>query len=86
MTSVDEMIEVFRTTDAALAQMAVDEVLTPAEIPSVVHDRFSKSFPTPATGSGGFFIAVPANKAADAIAALKEAQAEGILPNDGEVT
>ena len=85
MASHDEMIEVYRTSDEALAQMAIDEVLEPAGISAVIHDRFSKSFPTPASNTGAFFVAVPQTQAQGAIESLKAAQAEGLLPDGGEV-
>jgi hypothetical protein len=81
----EEMVEVFRCTDQMVAQMAIDEVLTPAGIPSRIHNRTSSAFPAPAAMSGGFFVAVPKIKAAQAVEALRDAQEEGSLSEDGEV-
>jgi hypothetical protein len=81
----DEVTEVFRTGDEMLAQIAIDEVLTPAGIDALVHNRVSHAFPAPASMSGAYFIAVRVDQAASACAALREAQAEGVLPPDGEV-
>jgi hypothetical protein len=81
----DEMIEVFRCTDRMVAQMAIDEVLQPAGIPAIVHNRTSSAFPAPAAITGAFFVAVPKEQADDAIEALHDAQEEGSLSDDGEV-
>ena len=81
----EEMIEVFRCTDRGVAQMAIDEVLQPAGIPAIVHNRTSSAFPAPASIAGAFFVAVPKEQANDAVAALNDAQEEGSLSDDGEV-
>jgi hypothetical protein len=80
----DELIEVFRTRDEMVAQTAVEEVLADAGIDRFVHDRVSHMLPAPATLDGGYFIAVPVARAADAVQALREALEDGALA-DGEV-
>jgi hypothetical protein len=82
----NDLVEVFRCTDEAVAQMAIDEVLEPAGIPAYVHNRSSHAFPAPASIAGGFFVAVPRSKAAEAREALREAQSGGALSTDGDVT
>jgi len=81
----NELIEVFRCTDEALARMAIDEVLEPAGIPADIHNRSSHAFPAPASMSGGFFVAVPHARAREAIELLDSAQEDGVLSEDGEV-
>jgi hypothetical protein len=81
----DETVEVFRSRDLALAQIAIDEVLTPAGIPAAIHNRTSTMIPAPATLQGGYFVAVPRDRAAEAVDALEAAQDEGVLSEAGEV-
>jgi hypothetical protein len=83
--TTDQTIEVFRCTLEGVAQMAIDEVLTPLGIPADIHNRTSHALPAPASMAGGYFIAVPHPRAAEAIAALREALSGGVLPEDGEV-
>ena len=85
MSDSDELVEVFRCTDRAVAQMAIDEVLSPAGIEARVHNRTSSILPAPASIAGGFFVAVPRNRVAEAIDLLNEAQEGGALSDDGEV-
>jgi uncharacterized membrane protein len=80
-----EFIEVGFSPDLPLAQMVVDEVLKPEGIVGVIHDRASVMIPAPATMTGGFYIAVPKEKALDAIAALKTALSAGVVPDSLEV-
>ena len=85
MRDMDEMVEVFLAGDRGLAQQAIDEVLGPAGIPAVVHNRSSSSFPAPASMPGGYFVAVPSEKRQAAIDALREAVDGGALPPLGTV-
>jgi hypothetical protein len=85
MCDMDEMVEVFRAGDRGLAQQAIDEVLRPAGIPAVVHNRSSSSFPAPASLPGAFFVAVPGEKRQSAIEALREAVDGGVIPPLGTV-
>lgn len=78
-----ELVEVLRTTDAMVAQAAIDEVLGPAGIAAVVHDRVSHLLPAPASMPGGYFVAVPLARRAEAAAALGEAIRDGVI--DGEL-
>jgi hypothetical protein len=81
----DELVEVFRCSDELLAQIAIDEVLGPEGIPALVHNRVSHAFPAPASLPGAYFVAVPVDRAREAVDALREAQGEGLLPLEGEV-
>ncbi len=83
--ATDELIEVFHCTDESVARMAIDEVLAPAGIAADIHNRSSHAFPAPASMSGGFYIAVPRARAAEAVEALNEAMEDGALSDDGEV-
>src|SRR5262245_4426219 len=80
----EELTEVFRSPDEMGAQAAVEEILTPADIPAMVHNRVSHAFPAPASLPGAYFVAVPVGKAPDAIALLREAIEDGALPG-GEI-
>ncbi len=79
----EELVEVFRTTDEMGAQAAIDEVLEPLGIDAFVHDRVSHALPAPASMPGGYFVAVPMDRAADATEALREALTDGVI--DGEL-
>ena len=59
----DEMVEVFRAADRMGAQAAIDEVLEPLGIDGFVHDRMSHALPAPASMPGGYFVAVPVERA-----------------------
>jgi hypothetical protein len=80
----DEMVEVFRAGNRMSAQAAIDEILEPLGIDGFMHDRVSHALPAPASMPGGYFVAVPLNRAAEAAAALQEAVTDGAI--DGEVT
>jgi hypothetical protein len=80
----DDVIEVFRTADKMMAQTAIEEVLAPAGIDAFLHDRMSHALPAPATMPGGYFVAVPANQAAEATQVLRDALTDGAIA-DGEV-
>lgn len=80
----DEMVEVFRTRDALMAKVVIDEVLAELGIDGFVHDRVSHIIPAPATLDGGYFVAVPAARALEAARALREALEDGAIA-DGEV-
>lgn len=80
----DELIEVFFTGDQMVAKTAIEEVLAPAGIDAFVHDRVSHALPAPASMPGGYFVAVPADRAVEAAQALRDALSDGALA-DGEV-
>lgn len=80
----DDMVEVFRAVDRMGAQAAIDEVLGPLGIDGFVHDRNMHALPAPASMPGGYFVAVPSGRAAEAVAALRDAITDGAI--DGEVT
>jgi hypothetical protein len=80
----DEMVEVFRAADEMAAQAAIEEVLQPMGIDGFVHDRVSHAVPAPASMVGGYFVAVPIERAEEAAAALRDAVTDGAI--DGEVT
>jgi hypothetical protein len=80
----EETLEVFRAPNELAVQAAVHEVLDPLDIEAYVHNRVSSALPAPAAMPGDYFIAVPVDRADDAIAALKEAVADGAI--EGEVT
>ena len=52
----EELTEVFRCSNEMCAQTAVEEVLNPAGIPAMIHNRTSHAFPAPASmpPSGGW--------------------------------
>jgi hypothetical protein len=81
----EELTEVFRCGDEIAVQIAIDEILAPSGIPTLVHNRASHAFPAPASMPGGYFIAVPVARAAEAAALLREAQEDGALSDEGEV-
>ncbi len=81
----EEMTEVFRSSDPAVIQFAVDEVLNQAEIPSEVHNRSSSVFPTPNATPGAIFIAVPKDLAGEACDLLRDAQFEGALSDNCDI-
>jgi hypothetical protein len=79
----DELVEVFRAVNKLGAQAAIDVVLQPLGIEGFVHDRMSHALPAPATMPGGYFVAVPVARVADATTALRDALNDGAI--DGEV-
>jgi hypothetical protein len=81
----EDFTEVYATPDRAVAERVVDEVLSPAGIPAVIHNRQSSAFPAPAASFGRFFIAVPKSRTAESLDALREAQEGGVLGDEGEV-
>jgi hypothetical protein len=80
----EDVIEVFKTREQMAAQAAIDEVLGPLGIDSYIHNRVSHALPAPATMEGGYFIAVPRDRATEAVQALTEALSDGAI--DGELT
>lgn len=80
----EELVEVFKTVEPMAAQAAIDEVLEPLGIDAYIHDRVSHALPAPASMPGGYFIAVPSERAAEAAEALREAVTDGAV--EGEVT
>ena len=58
----------FGAANGMAAQAAIDEVLEPLGIDAFVHDRVSHALPAPASMPGGYFIAVPLTRAAEAAA------------------
>jgi hypothetical protein len=83
--TLDDMTEVYATADLAVAERVLDEVLIPAGIPAAIHNRQSSALPAPSSLFGRYFIAVPKNRAAEAIDALREAQEAGVLGDEGEL-
>lgn len=79
----DELVEVFRTADQMAAQAAIDEVLEPAGVEAVLLDRTNHQLPTPTSGAGSYFVAVPADEVDAATTALREALEDGAI--DGEL-
>jgi hypothetical protein len=79
-----DVVEVFATRDPLAARAAIDEVLLPAGIDAVVHDRVSHMIPAPATLNGSYFVAVPATQLTQAIEALRDALQVGTIV--GELT
>ena len=80
----DEMVEVFRAADEMSAQAAIEEVLEPLGIEGFMRDRVSHALPAPASMPGGYFVAVPIERAEEAAAALRDAVTDGAI--DGDVT
>ncbi len=81
----EDVVEVFVVGDRFGAQAAIDEVLRPAGIEAVIHDRTSGVIAAPASLPGGYFVAVSAEDAAAATTALRDAQSAGALSKDGAV-
>ena len=80
----DEMVEVFRAANRMAAQTAIDGILAPIGIEGFLHDRNSHALPAPDAMPGAYFVAVAVGRAAEAIAALREAVTDGAL--DGDIT
>ena len=81
----DEMVEVFRAGNRMAAQAAIDEVLGPLGIEGVLHDRTLHVLPAPDALPGAYFIAVPARRVTEAIAALRDAVTDGAIDGDIDV-
>jgi hypothetical protein len=81
----EELVEVFRCTSLATAQMAIDVVLSPAGIPADIRNRTSTILPAPASMMGDYYLAVPRGRAAEAIDLLRGAQEGGALSDQGDV-
>ena len=79
----DEMVEVFRAANRMSAQAAIDEVLGPLGIEGFIHDRNSHALPAPDAMPGAYFVAVPIERASEAVAALRDAVTDGAV--DGEI-
>lgn len=79
----DELVEIFRTSDAMGAQTAIDEVLKPAGIEAVLLDRTQHQLPASPSMMGNYFVAVPVDEVDDATEELKEALEDGAI--DGEI-
>jgi hypothetical protein len=82
MDTEENMIEVFTTGDRMTAQAAIDEILTPAGIDAVIHDRVSTMLPAPASMPGAYFVAVPETQIHAAAEALREAMDGGIVEGE----
>lgn len=80
-----DWVEVFRTGNDFAAQVAAEEVLEGAGIPTNRHDRRSHSMPAPSSMVGEVGVAVPAEQADQARELLREAQRDGVLQDDGEI-
>lgn len=85
MADDEEMVEVMITKDELTVQTALEEVLEPAGIEAVVHDRMSAAFPAPASMPGGLYVAVPVSRATEAVQLLRDAQRDRVLPEDAEI-
>lgn len=79
------LVEVYRVADDLSAGLVIDEVLAPAGIPAVTHDRRSHALPAPASMPGAIGIAVPEELAERAREVLREARRDGVLLDDGYV-
>ena len=79
----EDRVEVFRASNRMAAQAAIDEVLGPLGIEGFVHDRVSHALPAPDSMPGAYFVAVPTERAAEAVAALRDAVTDGAI--DGEL-
>ena len=80
-----DWVEVFRTGNDFAAQVAAEEVLEAAGVPTNRHDRRSHSMPAPSSMAGEIGVAVPAEEGERARALLREAQRDGVLQDDGEI-
>jgi hypothetical protein len=80
-----DWVEVFRTGNDFAAQVAAEEVLEVAGIPTNRHDRRSHSMPAPSSMAGEIGVAVPGEQAERARSLLREAQRDGVLQDDGEI-
>lgn len=73
------LVEVFAADNDITASVAIDEVLAPAGIEAVRHDRRMHALPAPAAEMGTIGVAVPAGHADQARTLLREALADGVL-------
>lgn len=77
-------VEIFRCADRASAERICDVVLT--NIPTLIHSRGSRAFPTASLNLGQEFIAVEEPQAANARQLLTEAIQDGVIgPEEGEL-
>lgn len=81
-SSVEDPVEVYRCTNPLEADRALVEVLEPAGIAAVRHDRVESALPAPATAPGAYFIAVSAEDADAARELLREALEDSALDRD----
>ena len=77
--STDNLVEVYRSTDAMDADRAIVEVLQPEGIDCFLRDRVSHALPAPDSETGGYFVAVPEANADTARALLRQALSDGII-------
>lgn len=86
MPPSEEMVEVYRCNAGMEADRAIVEILEPAGIEAFLRDRVSHAMPAPDATPGNYFIAVAAEDAVTARAALREAlEDEALDPAEGEV-
>ena len=79
------LTEVYSTDSDIAATIAIDQVLGAEGIRAFRHDRRSHAIPAPASMNGQIGIAVPEGLAEEARDLLREARANGILLDDGDV-
>jgi hypothetical protein len=78
-------VEVYHTDNDLAAGFVVDEVLRPAGIRAICHDRRSHSIYAPASLPGEIGIAVAKDQAVAARKRLAAAQRDGVLPAGGKL-
>ena len=81
MADGEEYIEIYRCNDQLEANRVVDELLGPGGVEALVHNRSNGALPG-AAESGGYYVAVPSDSAAEALQILTEARADGELEAD----
>lgn len=81
----ERFVEIFRIDNDLVAGLVVDEILGPAGIHAVRHDRRSHSIPAPASMPGSIGIAVTGDDAAKARALILEARKDGVLLDEGQL-
>ena len=84
-SGAERFVEVFRIDNDIVANVVVDEILLPAGIHAVRHDRRSHSIPAPASMPGAIGIAVAGEQAAKARALILEARKDGVLLDEGQL-
>lgn len=84
-TDAERFVEIFRIDNDIVAGLVVDEILGPAGIHAVRHDRRSHSIPAPASMPGSIGIAVTGDDAAKARALILEARKDGVLLDEGQL-
>src|SRR3569832_1771167 len=83
-SGAERFVEVFRIDNDIVANVVVDEILLPAGIHAVRHDRRSHSIPAPASMPGAIGIAVAGEQANKARALILEARKDGVLLDEDQ--